>query len=62
MADLILQSFHSVGFPASQVFERAGPIADPMYHNSGDLSDRVGYDLEQLKSIAKVQVRTVVPC
>ncbi|KAI0946051.1 hypothetical protein AcV7_010132 [Taiwanofungus camphoratus] len=29
------QSFHEQGFPASQVFERAGPIADPMYHNSG---------------------------
>jgi hypothetical protein len=23
------------GFPATQVFERAGRIADPMYHNSG---------------------------
>lgn len=30
-----------------------------MYHNSGDLSEREGYDLEQLRSIAKVQVRTV---
>ncbi|CDO70428.1 hypothetical protein BN946_scf184999.g69 [Trametes cinnabarina] len=29
------QSFHTQGFPATQVFERAGPIADPMYHNSG---------------------------
>ncbi len=31
------QSFHQNGFPATQVFERAGPIADPMYHNSGML-------------------------
>ncbi|KAI0051251.1 Zn-dependent exopeptidase [Auriscalpium vulgare] len=54
------QSFHSQGFPASQVFERAGPIADPMYHNSGDLSSREGYDVEQLKSIAKVQFAVVL--
>ncbi|KAI0029712.1 hypothetical protein K488DRAFT_55777 [Vararia minispora EC-137] len=47
------QSFHQQGFPATHVFERAGPIADPMYHNSGDLSDRAGYDFDQLKSIAK---------
>ncbi|KZT69425.1 Zn-dependent exopeptidase [Daedalea quercina L-15889] len=53
------QSFHELGFPATQVFERAGPIADPMYHNSGDLSDREGYDFEQIRSIAKVQVRVV---
>ena len=51
------QSFHEQGFAATQVFERAGPIADPMYHNSGDLSERIGYDFRQLKSIAKVQVR-----
>ncbi|OBZ75034.1 hypothetical protein A0H81_05297 [Grifola frondosa] len=49
------QSFHEQGFPATQVFERAGRIADPMYHNSGDLSEREGYDFEQIKSIAKVQ-------
>ncbi|KAI0063689.1 Zn-dependent exopeptidase [Artomyces pyxidatus] len=54
------QSFHQQGFPATQVFERAGPIADPMYHNSGDLSDREGYDVEQLKSIAKVQFATLL--
>ena len=71
-----------MGFPATQVFERAGPIVDPMYHNSGelaasvipgavahellaltctgDLSDRDGYDFEQIKSIAKIQVRFAV--
>lgn len=32
-------------------------VADPMYHNSGDLSDREGYDFEQVKAIAKVQVK-----
>ncbi|KAH9837824.1 uncharacterized protein C8Q71DRAFT_563136 [Rhodofomes roseus] len=54
------QSFHELGFPASHVFERAGPIADPMYHNSGDLSDREGYDFEQIRSIAKVQFATLL--
>ncbi|KAI8972600.1 Zn-dependent exopeptidase [Trametes punicea] len=54
------QSFHGQGFPATQVFERAGPIADPMYHNSGDLSDREHYDCEQIKSIAKVQFATLL--
>ncbi|KIY73970.1 Zn-dependent exopeptidase [Cylindrobasidium torrendii FP15055 ss-10] len=54
------QSFHEQGFPATQVFERAGPIVDPMYHNSGDLSSREGYDFDQLKAIAKVQFATVL--
>ncbi|KAL0580744.1 hypothetical protein V5O48_001302 [Marasmius crinis-equi] len=54
------QSFHEQGFPATQVFERAGPIIDPMYHNSRDLSDRAGYDLAQVKSIAKVQFATLL--
>ncbi|EIW56722.1 Zn-dependent exopeptidase [Trametes versicolor FP-101664 SS1] len=54
------QSFHGQGFPSTQVFERAGPIADPMYHNSGDLSDRENYDFEQIKSIAKVQFATLL--
>lgn len=54
------QSFHEQGFPATQVFERAGPIADPMYHNSGDLSERPGYDLSQIRSIAKVQFATLL--
>ncbi|KJA29635.1 hypothetical protein HYPSUDRAFT_152557 [Hypholoma sublateritium FD-334 SS-4] len=54
------QSFHEQGFAATQVFERAGPIADPMYHNSGDLSDREGYDFDQLFAIAKVQFASVL--
>lgn len=53
------QSFLSRGFPATQVFERNGPIADPMYHNSGDLSDREGYDANQIRSIAKVTMATL---
>ncbi|KAF9228083.1 Zn-dependent exopeptidase [Gyrodon lividus] len=54
------QSFHEQGYPATQVFERAGPIADPMYHNSGDISDRLGYDLDQVRSISKVQFATLL--
>ena len=48
------QSFLALGFPATQVYERNGWIADPMYHNSGDASDREGYDFEQVREIAKV--------
>ncbi|KIL70287.1 hypothetical protein M378DRAFT_67848 [Amanita muscaria Koide BX008] len=47
------QSFHEQGYVATQVFERAGPIMDPMYHNSGDISNREGYDFNQVRSIAK---------
>ncbi|KAI6102859.1 Zn-dependent exopeptidase [Pisolithus sp. B1] len=47
-------------YPATQVFERTGPIADPMYHNSGDFSDRPGYDLNQVRSISKVQFATLL--
>ncbi|KAF9450635.1 Zn-dependent exopeptidase [Macrolepiota fuliginosa MF-IS2] len=54
------QSFYDVGYPGTQVFERAGPIADPMYHNSGDLSDREGYSFEQLYGISKVQFATLL--
>ncbi|KAF5393095.1 hypothetical protein D9757_001241 [Collybiopsis confluens] len=54
------QSFHQQGFAATQVFERAGPIVDPMYHNSGDLSDREGFDFDQLRAIAKVQFATLL--
>ncbi|KAI5984998.1 hypothetical protein EDC04DRAFT_2913983 [Pisolithus marmoratus] len=53
------KSFHEQGYPA-HLFERAGPIADPMYHNSGDLSDRPGYDLNQVRSICKVQFATLL--
>lgn len=46
----------ALGFPATQLFERAGPIADVKYHNSGDLSDRPNYDFDQVRSISKVAV------
>lgn len=48
------QSFWENNFPATWVFERNGPIRDPMYHNSGDVVDRDGYDVEQLTGIAQV--------
>jgi hypothetical protein len=32
-----------------------------MYHNSGDLSEREGYDFDQLYAIAKVQVCFRIP-
>ncbi|KAI6038939.1 hypothetical protein EDC04DRAFT_2603597 [Pisolithus marmoratus] len=35
-------------------------VADLMYHNSGDLSDRLGYDLNQVRSICKVQFATLL--
>ena len=54
------QSFWEVGYPATWVFERNGPIADPMYHNSGDVTEREGYDVEQLGSIAKVVLATLL--
>ncbi|KAJ9093057.1 hypothetical protein QFC21_006550 [Naganishia friedmannii] len=48
------QSFLPYAFPATQVFERNGPIADPCYHNICDVSMRTGYDFDQILSIAKV--------
>ncbi|CDO75055.1 hypothetical protein BN946_scf184757.g10 [Trametes cinnabarina] len=54
------QSFHEQGYPAAQVYERAGYTKDPMYHSTGDLSDREGYDFEQIKSIAKVELATIL--
>lgn len=54
------QSFWHNNFPATWVFERAGPIADPMYHNSADLSQRDGYDPQQLAAIARVVTATLL--
>ncbi|KAH8918369.1 Zn-dependent exopeptidase [Atractiella rhizophila] len=54
------QSFFNQGFASTQVFERRGPIADPMYHNSGDVVDREGYDIEQIRAISRVVFATVL--
>ncbi|GAA5995318.1 uncharacterized protein JCM10292_005098 [Rhodotorula paludigena] len=53
------QSFATLGLPSSWIFERNGPIADPCYHNSCDVSDRAGYDFEQIAAHAKVAMATV---
>ncbi|KIM33711.1 hypothetical protein M408DRAFT_59865 [Serendipita vermifera MAFF 305830] len=54
------QSFWMYGFTSTQVFERAGGIIDPKYHNSGDLSNRTNYDLEQVHAIAKVTLASLL--
>lgn len=54
------QSFVNQGFPATWVFERNGPIYDPCYHNSCDLSDRQGYDFEQIYQITRVVLASVL--
>lgn len=54
------QSFVAYGFPATHVFERNGFILDPMYHNSGDISQRENYDFGQVVSIAKVTMAAVL--
>jgi len=38
-------SFYNQGFPATSYYERNGNIADPQYHQSGDLVNRPGYDI-----------------
>ncbi|GAA6018157.1 hypothetical protein JCM10207_006096 [Rhodosporidiobolus poonsookiae] len=54
------QSFVANAFPATWIFERNGPIADPCYHNSCDLSSRPGYSFEQIAAHAKVALATVL--
>ncbi|KAI7830401.1 hypothetical protein BC939DRAFT_499533 [Gamsiella multidivaricata] len=53
------QSFWENGFPATAFFERNGPIADPKYHNSGDLVYREGYDFGQLSASTKAMLASV---
>jgi hypothetical protein len=76
MRALGIREVYATNASSGVVFERAGPILDPMYHNSGefirvavfirfshyllnpgDVSERVGYDLQQVRSIAKATVR-----
>jgi Zn-dependent M28 family amino/carboxypeptidase len=47
------QSFTNEGYPATQVFERNGAIADPQYHREGDLVNRVGFDFEQYTQLTR---------
>lgn len=54
------QSFFEQGFTSTWVFERRAPIADPCYHDSCDLTDRKGYDFEQIQSITKLCLATIL--
>ncbi|GAA94120.1 uncharacterized protein L969DRAFT_16339 [Mixia osmundae IAM 14324] len=54
------QSFFEQGLASTQLFERAGDIALPVYHDSHDLTTQKGYDFYQLKSIAQVMLATVL--
>ncbi|BGP19535.1 hypothetical protein JCM10213_000135 [Rhodosporidiobolus nylandii] len=53
------QTFVENAYPATWIFERNGPIADPCYHSSCDLSARPGYDFEQITAHAKVALAFV---
>ncbi|BGP57866.1 hypothetical protein JCM8202_001780 [Rhodotorula sphaerocarpa] len=53
------QSYVAQGYPATWIFERNGPIADPCYHNSCDLSRRPGYSFEQIAAHTRVAFATV---
>merc|ERR1719272_295845 len=51
------QSFTENGYSATQFFERCGAIADPMYHNAGDVIKRDGFDIDgELLSLTKACV------
>ncbi|GEM10721.1 aminopeptidase [Rhodotorula toruloides] len=53
------QSFVSNSYASTWIFERNGPIADPCYHNSCDVSAREGYSFEQISAHAKVAMGLV---
>ncbi|KAH0833986.1 hypothetical protein J3R83DRAFT_11220 [Lanmaoa asiatica] len=57
-----LKSFHQQGYAATQVFERAGPSKSfsLSYENRCDLSERPGYDLNQVRYISRVQFATLL--
>lgn len=51
------QSFYEQGYAGTQFFERCGSIADPLYHDVGDIIDRPGFDMEgELVSLTKALV------
>ncbi|KAK0529128.1 hypothetical protein OC834_003802 [Tilletia horrida] len=54
------QSYWEQGFAATWLFERNGAIADPTYHQSFDLTNRTGYDFEQLQGATKVALATLL--
>ncbi|CEQ41015.1 SPOSA6832_02684 [Sporobolomyces salmonicolor] len=54
------QSHVEQGYAATWIFERNGPLADPCYHNSCDLSTRPGYSFEQIRAHARVVMAVVL--
>ncbi|CAD6923384.1 unnamed protein product [Tilletia controversa] len=54
------QSYWEEGFPATWLFERNGAIADPAYHQSYDLTNRTGYDFDQLRGATQVALATIL--
>ncbi|KAE8224447.1 hypothetical protein CF319_g2639 [Tilletia indica] len=54
------QSYWEEGFAATWLFERNGAIADPAYHQSYDLTNRTGYDFEQLRGATQVALATLL--
>lgn len=54
------QSFWQQGYTSTWLFERAGPIADPCYHDSCDLTDRPGYDFDQIRASTRLVLATLL--
>jgi len=54
------QSYWEQDFAATWLFERNGAIADPAYHQSYDLTDRSGYDFNQLRGATQVALATIL--
>ena len=53
------QSFHENRFLVTRLFKRASSIADPMYHEPGDISNRKGFDFNpKLRNITEAQRST----
>ena len=52
--------FHEKGFPATLLFECAGSIADPAYHDTGDVNNHESFDFGQLRSVTKVQLAALL--
>merc|ERR1712188_167366 len=50
------QSFYENGFPATAFAEGGGYTIDPAYHRTYDVTQRPGYDWEQLRMITQLAV------
>lgn len=54
------QSFWALGYTSTWLFERRGPIADDRYHDSGDITERAGYDFEQIRANTRLVLATLL--